>query len=90
MKFRAGSNFLYHAWGREVGVYGLHSGDTHLLDPLGCEILQTLSAEAHTYEELVTYLEKQLSGEELSNIQEYLQKLLQEFERRGLIESVTP
>lgn len=93
-----GCEVLMRAWGDEVVVYHSCSGDTHLVDALGAEVLNCLLQGPHTVEALLDHILSELnsnsgSGTEdmgrtpaTERLRQYVERFLEDFRRRGLVE----
>ncbi len=95
----AGCEVLMRGWGDEVVVYHSCSGDTHLVDALGAEVLNCLLQGPHTVEALLGHILSELNsssggivsedmGEapDVERLREYVERFLEDFRRRGLVE----
>jgi PqqD family protein of HPr-rel-A system len=84
------SKFQLHwrSWDDEFVVYNNGSGDTHLLDPLAAQALQGLVREQASLSELTVKVANSLEIEPDSELSAYLERLLSDFYKLGLIERI--
>jgi len=78
----------WQVWDDEFVVYNTGSGDTHLLDPVAAEVLQSLEQESANLPELVGKVTASLEIEPDSKFSDYLEQLLSDLYKLGLIEKV--
>ena len=78
----------WRSWDDEFVVYNSGSGDTHLLDPVAAEALQNLEREEASLGELTGRVGASVKTEPDSELCAYLEKLLSDFYKLGLIERV--
>ena len=76
----------YRQWGEDYVVYHEQSGDTHMFDQSGIEILSFLEKNTATTVEILAYL-FDATGIEFEVDQ--LQEMLANLSRHGLIQKVT-
>ena len=88
--WRVPSGFGLHwqSWEDEFVVYNSGSGDTHLFDPIAAKALQSLDKEPASLSELEGRLAASLEIDPDSKLSAYLERLLSDFHRLGLIERV--
>ena len=89
-KWRApsGSRLHWRSWDDEFVVYDSASGDTHLLDSVPAETLKILERQSANLSELVDMVAASLTIEADSELSTYLDELLSQFEKLGLVEQV--
>ena len=89
-RWKAISSFPLHwrSWGDEFVVYNSGSGDTHLLDPVAAEALQNLEQESADLSELVARVAASLEIEPDTDFAAYLEQLLSDLYKLGLIERI--
>ena len=75
-----------HSWDDEFVVYNTGSGDTHLLDPVAAKALQILEDGPVVLSELTGGVAASLEIEGDHRLLAYLERLLSDFRRLGLIE----
>ena len=78
----------WRSWDDEFVVYNSGSGDTHLLDPVAAEALQNLEQESADLSELVVRVAVSLEIESDTDFASYLEKLLSDLYKLGLIERI--
>lgn len=78
----------WQVWDDEFVVYNTGSGDTHLLDTLAAEVLQSLEIESADLPELIDRVAASLRIEPDSKFSDYLEQLLYDFHKLGLIQRV--
>lgn len=78
----------WQVWDDEFVVYNTGSGDTHLLDTLAAEVLQSLEREPADLSELIDRVVASLKIEPDSKFSDYLEQLLYDFHKLGLIQRV--
>ena len=86
-RWRVLSEFSLHwqSWDDEFVVYNSGSGDTHLLDPVAAEALQNLEQESADLSELVARVAASLEIEPDTDFAAYLEQLLSDLYKLGLI-----
>lgn len=79
--------FIFHTWEDDelVVAYNTFSGDTHLLEGLGYEILQLLALANSTSKLLASELVEFFPDVELAHIQELIDTTLQQLHDVGFI-----
>jgi PqqD family protein of HPr-rel-A system len=79
--------FIFHTWDDDefVVAYNTFSGDTHLLDGLGYEILQLLALANSSTKILVSALAELFPDVEVAQIQELTETTLQQLFEVGFI-----
>lgn len=77
---------LWHNWGDEFVVYHTGSGNTHALDYLAANVLKLLQASPANMAELAETVSRHLDLEQDDDLYEYIERILREFERLGLVE----
>ena len=89
-RWRVPSGFRLHwqSWDDEFVVYNCGSGDTHLLDPAAAEVLQSLEQESADLSELAGRVAASLKIQADSEFSAYLEQLLSDLYKLGLIERV--
>lgn len=77
-------------WDDQLVLYHAGSGDTHLIDSLGYEILQYLQEQPRTVEEILTHILKTESTVEVDeeSVNMRLNEFLAEMFRLGIAEQV--
>ena len=78
----------WRSWDDEFVVYNSGSGDTHLLDPVAAEALQSLEQESADLSELVDRVSGSMEIEPDTEFSAYLEQLLSDLYKLGLIERV--
>jgi PqqD family protein of HPr-rel-A system len=79
MKWRAHSpGRIYDAGESTVVYFDSHSGDTHLLSDFAGYIMQTLTRQPMTTEELVTQLAPSFEPDEVTNLSDIVTGVLDE------------
>ena len=78
----------WHVWDDEFVVYNTGSGDTHLLDPVAAEVLQSLEIESADLPELIDRVAASLRIEPDSKFSAYLEQLLSDLHKLGLIQRI--
>ncbi len=73
-------------WGDECLFYHAASGDTHLIDPTGAQVLQILQGSPKTLAELLEDLGGSDDAEATQTISGYIESLLAKLHRLGVIE----
>jgi len=87
-KVNSGFPLYWQSWDNEFVVYNSGSGDTHLLDPVAAEALQSLEQESADLSELAGKIAASLKIEPDSEFSAYLEQLLSNLYKLGLIERV--
>jgi PqqD family protein of HPr-rel-A system len=89
-RWKVNSEFPLHwrSWDDEFVVYNSGSGDTHLLDPVAAEALQSLEQESADLSELVDRVSGSMEIEPDTEFSAYLEQLLSDLYKLGLIERV--
>jgi PqqD family protein of HPr-rel-A system len=89
-RWKVNSEFPLHwrRWDDEFVVYNSGSGDTHLLDPVAAEALQNLEQESADLSELVVRVAASLEIEPDTDFAAYLEQLLSDLYKLGLIERI--
>ena len=78
----------WRSWDDEFVVYNSGSGDTHLLDPVAAEALQNLEQESADLSELAGRVAASLKIQADSEFSAYLEQLLSDLYKLGLIERI--
>ena len=78
----------WRSWDDEFVVYNTGSGDTHLLDTLAAEVLQSLEIESADLPELIDRVTASLRIEPDSKFSDYLGQLLSDLHKLGLIQRI--
>ncbi len=91
-RWTAVSGFDLHwcSWGDESIVYNDGSGDTHLLSPVDAEALKSLQQAPANIPELAERIASALNIEADDEFFFYLETLLTQLEKLGLIERIRP
>ena len=84
------SKLYWHSWGDEFVVYDGGSGDTHLLDAVGANALQSLEREPATLSELTEKMAASWDLEVQGELSDYLARLLSNLHKLGLVNPVEP
>ena len=89
-RWKVNSEFplYWRSWGDEFVIYNSGSGDTHLLDPVAAEALQNLEQESADLSELVVRVATSLEIEPDTDFASYLEQLLSDLYKLGLIERI--
>ena len=82
------ANLSIEIWDENAIVYSSLSGETHLLNGLACEVLQLFQAAPETISTLISKLCMILEVEDEADLEGQIQRLMGEFEKLGLIESL--
>lgn len=83
-----GFSLHWQSWDDEFVVYNSGSGDTHLLDPVAAEALQSLQKRPANLSELARNLAESLEIKPDDKLLTYLERLLSDFHRLGLVERI--
>lgn len=75
-------------WDDEFVVYNSGSGDTHLLDPVAAKALQSLEQESADLSKLVDRVSGSMEIEPDTEFSAYLEQLLSDLHKLGLIQRV--
>ena len=78
----------WQVWDDEFVVYNTGSGDTHLLDPVAAEVLQSLEKKTADLSELAGRVSASIEIEPDSKFSDYLEQLLSDLHKLGLIQRV--
>ena len=78
----------WQVWDDEFVLYNTGSGDTHLLDTLAAEVLQSLEIESADLLELIDRVAASLRIEPDSKFSAYLEQLLSDLHKLGLIQRI--
>ena len=82
------SHLHWQSWGDEFVVYNSGSGDTHLLDPVAAEALQSLERQPVDLSELGRSVAEALEINLDDKLSAYLERLVSDFHRLGLVEPI--
>jgi PqqD family protein of HPr-rel-A system len=87
-RWRVPTGFSLHwqSWDDEFVVYHSGSGDTHLLDVVAAEALQSLQKKPANLSELARKVSASLEIKLDDKLSAYLERLLSDFHRLGLVE----
>ena len=80
------SRLHWQCWEDEYVVFNSGSGDTHLLDPVAAKALQSLEQKPANLSELGRRVAAALEIKLDDNLSAYLERLLSDFHRLGLVE----
>jgi PqqD family protein of HPr-rel-A system len=83
-----GFSLHWQSWDDEFVVYNSGSGDTHLLDSVAAEALQSLERESANLSELAGKVAASLEINLDDNLSAYLERLVSDFHRLGLVERI--
>jgi PqqD family protein of HPr-rel-A system len=78
----------WRQWGDESVLYHAASGDTHLIDPAGAQVRRAMQDAPKTRTELLEGLVGDSDAETAQRLSAYLDSLLANLRRLGVIESV--
>lgn len=79
-------DLLWSTWGDEFIVYRVASGDTHQLNPLAAEVLQTLQQAPVSVKRLTQRIAADLQVPCDDALRVYIEDILGNLKRSGLIE----
>ena len=78
----------WYSWDNEFIVYNSASGDAHLLDQVSAETLKVLERESANLSKLVDMVSASLKIKPDGKLTVYLEKLLSQLAKLGLIECI--
>jgi len=84
----SGFSLHWQSWDDEFVVYNSGSGDTHLLDVVAAEALQSLERESANLLELARKVAASLEIKLDDKLSAYLERLVPDFHRLGLVERI--
>jgi len=87
-KVPSGFSLHWQSWDDEFVVYNSGSGDTHLLDVVAAEALQSLERESANLLELARKVAASLEIKLDDKLSAYLERLVPDFHRLGLVERI--
>lgn len=87
-KVNSGFPLQWQVWDDEFVVYNTGSGDTHMLDTLAAEVLQSLEKKTADLSELAGRVAASIEIEPDSKFSDYLEQLLSDLHKLGLIQRV--
>ena len=79
------ARFLFRHWADECAVYDNVTGDTHLLEPVGVEVLLALQHASASAESLCKRVASRFETEPNAEFSSMLESVLIDFERLALI-----
>lgn len=82
----APAEFYWQQWGDECLFYHAASGDTHLIDPTGAQVLQVLQASTKSLADLLDDLDSGDDAKMTQKLSVYIESLLAKLHRLGVIE----
>lgn len=80
------ANFLFKYWDEECVLYNNLSGETHLLEHYGAELLASINEQPKTYQTLLKKLTTDFDGSPQAEIADHLENILTHFQELNLIE----
>ena len=80
------AELYWQQWGDECLFYHAASGDTHLIDPTGAQVLQAMQASPKTLADLLEHVRGSDDAETNQGLSGYLESLLAKLHRFGVIE----
>lgn len=79
------ARFLFRHWADECAVYDNVTGDTHLFEPVGVEVLLALQQAPASAESLCKRVASRFEAEPNAEFSSMLESVLIDFERLALI-----
>lgn len=86
-KIRSTDDLVTRKWADETVVFDAGSGDTHLFDLVASEGYNCLVESNLNVQELVDVMAKRLEIDPDEQLRQYVEKLIEQFEAVGLIET---
>lgn len=87
-RLRRGVPLLSHTWGDETVIFDPESGDTHLLNTASFGIVERLSSDPETIEQLASRVATSLDLPLDEQLRTYIEELLLDLAEIGLVEPV--
>ena len=87
-QLKSPAELKWHQWDDEIVIYNVTTGDTHLIDSAGAQILQAIQESPKNLSELLKDLGDQGDAGTLHRQFAYIESLLVKLYRLGVVEPV--